>query len=351
MDIKKSINHIWVFLTDLCNLHCKYCFYKYRSQRHVMGMSIFRNLLNYIRLVDPAEFIFSGGEPLLAPDRLMEMIEIIKQSKSSRYISVQTNATLLNQTLTMFFLQYGVNLEIGIDGHQGTTVLNRTGTVDVYQAVLNGVELAVRSGGAITTTMVVHPFGVSKLQENLKYLASIGLRSIEVHPAFLEDWDEASSTVFLEKYRQASAWELKTGRKGLIGRGYSEPACGAWDLLTLPNGKVLPNWLLLSFPEEVRQYFYLIDFEKNSEEKFLPQAEDYFCALMKYLENNPGCSYRSISNFNAVCASKTPGGSRYEKKIRAYINLCQNIQDIDRKILIKNNSLRSLSQGYRLKRQ
>jgi len=271
----------------------------------------------------------------MEPDRLAEMIDLIKEKKLSRYISVQTNAALLDETLMRFFSRHGVNLEIGIDGDQATTVLNRTGTAGVYCDVMNGVDRAVRAGGRTSTTMVVHPSGVSKLLDNVKYLASLGLKTIEVHPAFLEDWGRESSAVFLEQYRQASIWELKEGRQGLIGRGYSEPARGAWDLAVLPGGKVLPNWLLLSFPEEVREYFYLIDFENNTSGKFLPQAEAYFCALMEHLARNPGCSYRSVSNFNAVCAAKTPAGSRYEKRIQCYVDLCQCIEDLDQKILKK----------------
>ena len=74
--------------------------------------------------------------------------------------------------------------------------------------------------------MTVHPSGAAKLLENLKYLAGMGLKSVEVHPAFLEAWDAESSDVFLDQYRRACAWELKEGLHGLIGRGYSEPPEG-----------------------------------------------------------------------------------------------------------------------------
>ena len=100
----KKINHVWLFFTDRCNLGCGYCFYKYRTQQQVMTLKTFENILNYIRPVAPAEFVFSGGEPLMDAERLKEMITVIRQEGLSRYISVQTNATLLDGSLMEFFL-------------------------------------------------------------------------------------------------------------------------------------------------------------------------------------------------------------------------------------------------------
>jgi len=252
----------------------------------------------------------------------------------ARYISVQTNATLLDEPLMGFFLQHGVNLEVGIDGDEATTQRNRPGIGNYYYAdIVRGVNLAIASKGPFTATMTVHPSSAIKLLDNLKYLAAMGLKSVEVHPAFLEAWDAESSEVFLDQYRRACAWELKEGLHGLIGRGYSEPSRGTWDLLSVPSGKVLANWLLLSFPEEVREHLYLMDFSRGSSGEFLPQAEGYFKALEEHVVRHPNCSYRSISNFNALQAVKTPPGRRYEKRVIHYFDLCERIEEIDHRIM------------------
>jgi hypothetical protein len=183
--------------------------------------------------------------------------------------------------------------------------------------------------------MTVHPSSAGKLLENLKYLATMGLKSVEAHPAFLEVWDTQSAGIFLDQYRRACAWELKEGLHGLIGRGYSEPSRGTWDLLSVPNGKVLPNWLLLSFPEEVREHFYLMDMSLGFSGEFLPKAKPYFQTLEEYIAGHPNCSYRSISNFNALLAVKTSSGRRYEQHVTSYISLCEAIERIDHKIMMK----------------
>lgn len=330
----RDINHVWLFFTDRCNLGCGYCFYKYRTQQQVIELNTFTNILNYIRPVAPAEFVFSGGEPLMDAGRLKEMIAVIRQEGLSRYISVQTNATLLDEPLMAFFLQNHVNLEVGIDGDEATTQRNRPGIGEYYyKDIVRGVNLAVNAKGPMTATMVVHPSSVGKLLENVRYLAAMGLKSLEVHPAFLEVWDAGSSAIFLDQYRRACAWELKEGLHGLIGRGYSEPSKGTWDLLSVPSGKVLANWLLLSFPEEVREQMYLMDFSQDCSGALLPQAKAYFQALHEHVETHPHCSYRSISNFNASYAAKTPPGRRYEERVKRYIDLCEQIEAIDHKIM------------------
>ncbi len=334
MDMIKGINHVWLFFTDRCNLGCGYCFYKYRTQQQVITLKTFENILNYIRPVAPVEFIFSGGEPLMDAERLKEMVTIIRQEGLSRYISVQTNATLLDESLMEFFLQHGVNLEVGIDGDEATTQRNRPGIGEYYyRDIVRGVARVIHAKGPMTATMVVHPSSVGKLFENVQYLAAMGLKSLEVHPAFLEVWGPRSSAIFLDQYRRVCAWELREGRHGLIGRGYSEPSQGGWDLLSVPSGKILANWLLLSFPEEVREHLYLMDFSNGSSGKFLPQARGYFQALQEHMMSHPNCSYRSISNFNASYAVKTPPGRRYEERVKHYMDLCEWIEAIDHKMM------------------
>ena len=67
--------------------------------------------------------------------------------------------------------------------------------------------------------------------------------------------------------------------------------------------------------------------------EFLPQAKSYFKALEEYVSGRPNCSYRSISNFNALLAVKTTSGRRYENRVKHYVDLCEQIEAIDHKIM------------------
>ncbi len=78
---------------------------------------------------------------------------------------------------------------------------------------------------------------------------------------------------------------------------------------------------------------YLMDFALSSSGELLPTAKPYFKALEEHVSNNPGCSYRSISNFNASYAAQTKPGQKYQPRVKDYIHLCDQIEAIDHKIM------------------
>ena len=87
-------------------------------------------------------------------ERLFEMITDIRREGLSRYISVQTNATLIDKAAIDFFLGHGVNLEVGIDGDEPTTQRNRPGIGPYfYSDIVRGVNLVLGSKGPFTATM------------------------------------------------------------------------------------------------------------------------------------------------------------------------------------------------------
>jgi MoaA/NifB/PqqE/SkfB family radical SAM enzyme len=324
------VNHVWLFMTDKCNLRCGHCFFRHKTGKRVMSQDVFKAAVDLC----PArgEFIFSGGEPLSAWGDLARMITRVRQRYPKRYVAVQTNATLMNGHRAAFLAGKSVSVEVGIDGDEATTLAHRPGSGICYKDVVRGVKVVVQSGVSLTATMTVHPSSASRLLENVKVLAGMGLHSIEVHPAFLEAWDRRSSAIFVEQYRRAAAWELKEGRVGVIGRGYSARAGGAWDMVVLPDGKVLPSWVFLSFPEKVRAAFYVMDLG-GGRVRHLPSGEAYFDRLGRFLKRTSGMpSYRRLSNYNALLAVRSPGGRSYAARVGRYIKLCEAVERIDCKV-------------------
>ncbi len=290
------------------------------------------------------EFIFSGGEPLLVWPRVRGWIRKVRTAYPENYISLQTNATLLNPRKMAFLKENRVNVEVGIDGDEATMRANRPGAGrEYYRGVCRALGLLAVSGGRSTATMTVYPQGAGQLLLNLKHLDRLGARHVEIHPAFMEAWDMPAAKKFLQGYRQASIYALKENKMVLIGRGYSEVARGAWDMVILPDGKVLPNWTFLSFPEQVRKDFYVMDLASGTA-RVLPAAAGYFNALEAFLSSSGmnGATYRRLSNFNAGLAFQKAGG-RCGKGFFVYMQLCQDIEKIDQEIMGKTTWRRSVT--------
>ncbi|MEI8011208.1 MAG: radical SAM protein [Candidatus Omnitrophota bacterium] len=330
------LNHAWFFVTDRCNLRCGYCFFKHKTGRSVMTEKTFRAAMDFTGTFKRPEFIFSGGEPLLVWPKVRGWIRKIRMAYPKDYISVQSNVTLLDQRKSIFLKENDVNVEVGIDGDEKTMCTNRPGAgEDYYRGVCRAIGLLTTSGGRSTATMTVYPQGAGQLLSNLKHLDGLGARRIEIHPAFMEAWNISAAKKFLQGYRQASVYALKENKRGLIGRGYSEVPRGAWDMVVLPDGKVLPNWTFLSFPEAVRKDFYVMDLSGGTV-RMLPAADGYFSALQKFIVSmgKKGATYRQISNFNAGLAIRKADVQPMERFL-VYAGLCDDVERIDQEILRK----------------
>ena len=328
------LNHIWFFVTDRCNLRCGYCFFRHKTNSVVISDNAFRAAMHFAASTGQGEFILSGGEPLLEWDRTSAMVRSIRRAFPRRYVSVQSNVTLMDDSKAAFFRKNRVNVEVGADGDERTARRNRPGAgTGYYQGVCRAMSGLQKAKVAMSTTMTVYPHGVQDLFANVRHLDGLGARHIEVHPAFFEAWDRRSAALFLREYRKASAWALRGRRQGLIGREYSAPARGAWDMVILPQGKVLPNWTFLSFPQRVREKFYVMDFS-GKEPLVLPPAATYFQSLGDFIEGagKMVVTYRQLSNFNAGLAVREMPGRRVAG-FAAYVKLCNDIEGIDQEII------------------
>ncbi|MBF0485628.1 MAG: 4Fe-4S cluster-binding domain-containing protein [Candidatus Omnitrophica bacterium] len=330
------LDHVWVFLTDRCNLKCGYCFFKNKTNRTTIHETALKALFSFLPQNKRWQFILSGGEPLLEWEKTKGVIVKIQKKYPGNYLSVQSNAVLLDDRKTLFLKARHVNLEVGIDGDEATTIANRQGiSAKSYQGISRGVMRLNKMGSSSSTTMTVYPCNVDELFVNLKHLDSLGAKRIEIHPAFLEPWERASASVFLREYRKASAYELRFRKKGLIGREYSLPSKGVWDMVIMPDGKVLPNWTFLSFPKKVQEKFYVMDLSSGIA-KTLPAAKKYFDSLKKFLgRSKNGVSYRCLSNFNASLALQCLGNKTFTRSFGVYDRLCQDVEGFDLEILTR----------------
>ncbi len=88
-------------MTTLCNLKCKYCYNYWKKEEdsipEIEKFNPKKTLKQFMRSVKCDEITFSGGEPTINFEELLDCIMYVK-SRNKR-VTIITNATLLDGQL------------------------------------------------------------------------------------------------------------------------------------------------------------------------------------------------------------------------------------------------------------
>ena len=72
---KIPIKHVWIFMTENCNLSCDYCFFQDRGQKRNLSFQKVKCLLKELSSDKVYDIVLSGGEPLLVWESVVDIIQ------------------------------------------------------------------------------------------------------------------------------------------------------------------------------------------------------------------------------------------------------------------------------------
>ncbi|MEG0329029.1 MAG: SPASM domain-containing protein [Longicatena sp.] len=127
----KNLNLLIKPASSLCNLECRYCFYKDVSKHRTKENTGIMEYRVVYHLIDKAlssvdcdghiTFAFQGGEPTLAGlsfyKTFCEYVDKKKQLQTIEY-SIQTNTYVLDESWCIFFHSYNFLVGISLDGYK-----------------------------------------------------------------------------------------------------------------------------------------------------------------------------------------------------------------------------------------
>jgi uncharacterized protein len=137
------INNLIIKIASRCNLNCRYCYMynkgdsSYLRQPKVMSSSVITKLIEQAFIhattheVKTFNFIFHGGEPLLAGKKKIEFFintaisEFNKRDNIQVNFSLQTNGLLLDDEWCDIINKYRIKLGISLDGGEEANDMNR----------------------------------------------------------------------------------------------------------------------------------------------------------------------------------------------------------------------------------
>lgn len=326
---KLPLRHIWMFITDKCNLNCDYCFFGYKKNNSTINFGQLKSLIDNLEVRRKYDFVISGGEPLLEWGLTEKLVKYLRARFCNSELTLQTNGLFLNNKMLDSLKKARVTIEPGIDGDILANSRHRKGlSCDDFIKVTRMLREVLKMGFDINPTMTVHPSEVNDMLRNFKKLIALGLHSIDVHPAFLADWDRKSAQRFKENYKVLLVLERRLKRR-LICKSYSLPAEFSLDLIIEPSGYVLPNWTMLSFPTGFRREFAVMRLLNGGAVVFNARLGRYL-EMMRKLLPGPELTYRRLSNLNAQLMLNFKNDKRLTDKFLHYKDICEHVEGLDR---------------------
>jgi uncharacterized protein len=189
-----EICQIVLKVASFCNLNCSYCYiYNAEDTAHalqpkVISDSVYDALL--LRMRDYSErrpghafsLTFHGGEPtLVGKRRFAELVTRARRQLKGRLgtLSIQTNATRLDDEWCALFRDLDVSVSVSLDGPAAThdaTRVNHAGRGS-HAAVVRGIDRLREAGVPHNVLCVINPRHSGA--EVYRYFRSLGIRQMD----------------------------------------------------------------------------------------------------------------------------------------------------------------------------
>ena len=200
-----------IYLTDACNLNCKYCYEKdMHINREISFDNIKKIIDNEIKNKSKESVItFFGGEPLLKKNLIYETSNYIKSKKSkTKFLyNMTTNGTLIDDKFVKFFENNNfISLSFSIDGNsisQNENRIMKNGKT-TYEIVVNNAKKLLSKPEVIVAVPVVTKNNVKNLYENLCNILEIGFKKVSFQFDFTADWTDDDLKIIKEEFEKIS---------------------------------------------------------------------------------------------------------------------------------------------------
>lgn len=182
-------------VSSLCNMQCKYCFYKDIAQhRKHKANKMNINTMNHIieqtlsccDYKTAIEFCFQGGEPLLAGINFFKtFIRIVKEKNQYHQIqySIQTNGILINEEWIQLFKQNHILIGVSLDGIETThDSYRKIADQGTFYRVVHNIQLLEKNHIEYNILTVVTPLLSSYAKEIYTFYKKSNFRYVQFIP-------------------------------------------------------------------------------------------------------------------------------------------------------------------------
>lgn len=189
---KVDIVSSYIYLTDACNLNCKYCFESKHKKVHYIKKEDVEKIVNIIKNNAskkvyknkgklPYFVIFYGGEPLLNSEIMFYLVEKLKRIENINFaFGINTNGTLITKEIAKKLKKHNFSVCVSLDGWEdindkARVYKNGKGT---YKDSLKGILNLVKEGiiPSISCTLGKHNYEYAP--KIVEHFYTLGIREM-----------------------------------------------------------------------------------------------------------------------------------------------------------------------------
>ncbi len=165
LKLQTDIRMLILALTGACNFRCTYCYAAAQPPEKIPRAAL-RWAIDLAGMSGrPFVVQFTGGEPLLAFERLVYAVDYIREKKYPATIQIQTNASLVTPTIAKYFASEKIGVGVSLDGGASLNDAARqypdgSGTAG---DIIRGLQILAQEGIAVGLTCVVGMHNVGML--------------------------------------------------------------------------------------------------------------------------------------------------------------------------------------------
>jgi uncharacterized protein len=211
-------------LTHDCNLRCPYCFTGKKFDREMTPETVKKTVefvVDYAKQHEQrAVFSFFGGEPMMAWDRMKELVlyaeEVAAREKVTAIFRMNTNGMLIKEEHLEFFDAHDLIFILSIDGNEAMhdTERRTEGDVGSFATLAKRLPRFLEHNPGLMASVVITPKNLDHAADGLAYLLDTGFRYLIIKPDVTQAWSRADIDKLEQQYSRVADDYLARCRRG-----------------------------------------------------------------------------------------------------------------------------------------
>jgi radical SAM protein with 4Fe4S-binding SPASM domain len=180
-------NYIWLTLTNLCNIHCKYCFNYVLNNNQAMSHELATSIIkSHLQALDENQsdffnIIYFGGEPTLNQKALLSCIDFFIENDINCRQCIMTNG-IFKQSLFNNLINKDIDFQISFDGAGSNLRYNKNQKRLIYDETVEGIEKLCLAGESVKVRATIHKDNTNNIPSLVEFCANLGVSKLMCSP-------------------------------------------------------------------------------------------------------------------------------------------------------------------------